>query len=138
MRLLVDTSAWSLALRRKEGVSLSLEQQKVKTELTQAIHDGCVAIIGMIRQEILSGIKEQGRFDKVRSALAPFLDEQIETADHEHAARLYNACRSQGFDVGPVDVLICAVAVRRNWQILSSDSALQRCLDVARKIQENE
>jgi predicted nucleic acid-binding protein len=138
VKLLVDTSVWSLALRRKEGVNLSPEQQRLKAELTQAIHDGRIAVIGMIRQEILSGIKEQGRFDKVRSALAPFLDEQIETADHEYAARLYNECRGQGFEVGPVDLLVCAVAVRRNWQILSSDSALNRCLELARKAQEPE
>jgi hypothetical protein len=35
-------------------------------------------------------------------------------ADHEHAARLYNECRIQGFQAGPVDMLIRAVAMRRN------------------------
>jgi predicted nucleic acid-binding protein len=127
-----------LALRRKEGASLGPEQEKLKTDLTQAIYDGRIAIIGMIRQEILSGIKEQERFQKLKSALAPFRDEQIETADHEYAARLYNECRNQGFEAGPVDMLICTVAVRRNWQVLSSDSGLNRCLELARKVLESE
>jgi predicted nucleic acid-binding protein len=138
VKLLVDTSVWSLALRRKDAASLSSDEQKLKSELTQAIQDGRVAMIGLIRQELLSGIKEQAQFEKVKSALAPFVDEHINTADHEHAARLYNECRSQGFEVGPIDMLICAVAVRRNWQVLSNDSGLSRCLAVARKFQENE
>lgn len=137
MKLLVDTSVWSLALRRKNAASLSPEEQKLKAELTQAIQDGRVAMIGLIRQELLSGIKEQAQFEKVKSALAPFLDEQIDTADYEHAARLYNECRSRGFEVGPVDMLICAVAMRRNWQVLSNDSGLKHCLTVAKKFQEN-
>lgn len=133
MKLLVDTSVWSLALRRKDPAGLSPEERKLKAELAQAIQDGRVAMIGLIRQELLSGIKEQAQFEKVKSALAPFLDEQIDTADHEHAARLYNECRSHRFEVGPVDVLICAVAARRNWQVLSGDSGLNHCLEVAGK-----
>ena len=138
MRLLVDTSVWSLALRRRDAANLSPDEQKLKSELAQAIQDGRVAMIGLIRQELLSGIKDPVQFEKVKSALASFVDEQIDTADHEHAARLYNECRSQGFQVGPVDMLICAVATRRNWQVLSNDSGLNQCWRIAKKFQENE
>jgi predicted nucleic acid-binding protein len=102
----------------------------------QAIQDGRVAIVGLIRQELLSGIKEQAQFEKVKSALASFVDEQIDTADHEHAARLYNECRSQDFEVGPVDMMIWAVAMRRNWQVLSNDSGLNHCLTAAKRFHE--
>ncbi len=134
MKLLVDTSVWSLALRRKDAASLSPDEQKLKDELAQAIQDARVAMIGLIRQELLSGIKEQAQFDKVSAALDPFLDEKIDTADHEYAARLYNECRSQGVEAGTVDMLICAVAMRRKWQVLSSDGGLNRCLIVAKKL----
>jgi predicted nucleic acid-binding protein len=137
VKLLVDTSVWSLALRRKNAANLSPEEQKLKAELSQAIQDGRIAMIGLIRQKLLSGIKERAQFEKVRSALAPFLDEQVDTADYEHAARLYNECRSQGFEVGPADMLISAVAVRRKWQVLSNDSGLKHCLAVAKKFQES-
>jgi len=137
VKLLVDTSVWSLALRRKNAASLTPEEQKLKDALSQAIQDGRVAMIGLIRQELLSGIKEQAQFEKVKSALAPFLDEQVDNADYEHAARLYNECRSQGFEVGPADMLICAVAVRRNWQVLSNDSGLKHRLSVAKKVQDS-
>lgn len=102
-------------------------------ELAQAIQDGRVVTIGLIRQELLSGIKEPAQLEKVKTVLKPFLDQPIDTADYEYAARLYNQCRGEGCAAGTVDMLICAVAVRRKWDVLSSDAALNRCLAVARK-----
>jgi predicted nucleic acid-binding protein len=133
VKLLVDTSVWSLALRRKHNVGLSPEEQKLKAELIQAIQDGRVAMLGILRQELLSGIKEKDQFDKVKAALDPFLDEPTNTADHVHAARLYNECRNQGIEAGTVDILICAVAARRSWKVLSGDARLNRCLAVTKK-----
>ena len=138
MKLLVDTSVWSLALRRKDAASLSTDEQKLKAELVQAIHDGRVAMLGLIRQELLSGINEKVQFDKVKAAFDPYLDEPINTADHEYAARIYNECRIQGVEAGTVDLLICALAVRRGWGVLSSDGGLNRCLAVAKKFHEKQ
>jgi predicted aspartyl protease len=47
VKLLVDTSVWSLALRRKDAASLSTDEQKLKAELVRAIHDGRVAMPGL-------------------------------------------------------------------------------------------
>lgn len=138
MKLLVDSSVWSLALRRKDAASLSPDEQKLKAELAQAIQDGRVAMIGLIRQELLSGIKEEAQFDNLKAALDPFLDERIDTADHEYAARIYNECRNQGVEAGTVDMLICAVAMRRKWQVLSGDGGLNRCFAVAKRLCGNE
>ncbi len=131
MRLLVDTSVWSLALRQKSTAGLSVEEQRLTGELTQAIQDGRVVMIGPIRQELLSGIKEEAQFDKLKQALEPFRDEPIETVDYEHAARLYNLCRNEGAEAGPVDMLVCAIATRYKWQVLSNDAGLNRCLKIA-------
>jgi predicted nucleic acid-binding protein len=138
VKLLVDTSVWTLALRRKNTASLSPEEQKLKAELVQAIQDGRVAMIGLLRQEILSGIKENAQFDKVKAALDPYLDEPIHTADHEYAARVYNECRNQGVEAGTVDILICAIAVRRGWRVLSGDGGLNRCLAITKKFHEKQ
>ena len=134
----MDTSVWSLALRRKDAAVLSPDEQNLKAQLAHDIEDGRVAMIGIIRQELLSGIKEPAQYDKVKAALGPFLDEPIDTADHEYAARLYNECRRHGNEAGPVDMLICAVAVRRNWNVLTSDDALTRCLAIAREFREKQ
>lgn len=131
MRLLVDTSVWSLALRRTSRAGLSPKEQQLTSQLTQAIEDGRVVMIGPIRQELLSGIKEEAQFNKLKRTLEPFRDEPIETADYEQAARLYNLCRSEGAEAGTVDMLICAIATRRKWQVLSSDAGLTRCLQIA-------
>jgi predicted nucleic acid-binding protein len=138
VKLLVDTSVWSLALGRQDAASLSTDEQKLKAELVRAIHDGRVAMLGLIRQELLSGIKEQAQFDKVKAALDPYLDEPINTADHEYAARIYNEYRIQGVEAGTVDILICALAVRRGWEVLSGDGGLSRCLAVAKKFHEKQ
>lgn len=138
MKLLVDTSVWSLALRRKDAGSLNPDEQKLKADLIQAIQDGRVAMLGLIRQELLSGIKEKAQFDKVKAALDSYLDEPINTADHEYAARIYNECLNEGVEAGTIDILICALAARRSWEVLSGDGSLNRCLAVARKFHEKQ
>jgi predicted nucleic acid-binding protein len=130
MKVLADTSVWSLALRRKKTAKLSAAEQHLVASLSEAISDGWVAMIGPIRQELLSGIKEEAQFERLKGALEAFLDEPLETADYEEAARLYNVCRSRGVECGPVDILICAVAARRKWKVLANDAALNKCLEV--------
>lgn len=131
MKLLVDTSVWSLALRRKPAATLSAKEKRLTAILTEAVNDGRVAMIGPIRQESLSGIKEQAQFEKLKNALQAFRDEPIETSDYEEAARFYNLCRTRGVECGPVDILICAVAVRRKWSVLANDALLNKCLQIA-------
>src|ERR1019366_907693 len=130
MKLLADTSVWSLALRRRASATLSSEESRLKAALAEAISDGRVVMIGPIRQELLSGIKERAQFEKLRTALEAFRDEAIDTRDYEEAARFYNVCRGKGLECGPVDILICAVAVRRKWSVLANDALLNRCLQI--------
>jgi hypothetical protein len=130
MKLLVDTSVWSLALRRRASANLSSKESELVKMLTEAISDGLVTMIGPIRQELLSGIKEEAQFEKVKKALKPFRDEPIETSDYEDAARLYNLCRSRGVECGPVDILICALGWRRKWDVLANDSVMKRCAGI--------
>lgn len=135
MKLVVDTSVWSLALRRRATAALTAEEQQLKADLSRAIEDGRVAMLGLIRQELLSGIREAAQFERVRAALEPFVDEQVKTTDHENAARLYNECRRRGVDGGPVDILICAFALQRGWRVLSNDQGLNRCLALGLSLQ---
>lgn len=130
MRVLVDTSAWSLLLRRKNKTNLNKEEQSLLASLTEAIKDGRVAIIGSIRQEVLSGIKDLAQFEKLRSALAAFRDEQLTSRQFEHAARLFNFCRNHGVECGSTDILVCAVASEQKLAILANDSGIARCIEV--------
>jgi hypothetical protein len=127
--VLVDTCVWSLALRRRER-----KDDPDVRELETLIRDGRVQLIGPIRQEILSGIARKAQFDRVRSTLAAFPDLPIEAEDHELAASYYNLCRSKGIQGSKTDFLICAVGVRHELEIYTTDADFERfarCLPIA-------
>lgn len=129
MKVLVDTCAWSLLLRRKKKTTMSGDEQLILASLTEAIKDGRVAMIGPIRQEVLSGIKDLAQYEKLRTALNAFPDEDLTKSHYEDAARLFNICRSRGVECGSTDILICAVTSQKHWTILTYDQGLMRCIE---------
>lgn len=120
MNVLVDTSVWSLALRRKHETLGGNERLHVM-ELSELIREGRAKVIGLVRQELLSGIKSNEQYEKLRLYLRAFPDELIDTSDYEEAAKAGNRCRAKGIVVSIVDVLLCAVTVRRDWSIFTID-----------------
>ena len=120
MNVLVDTSVFSLALRRKNE-SLSTNERFLVAELSELIREGRARMIGLIRQELLSGIKATDQFEKLRVHLRSFPDEVVDTSDYEEAAKAGNRCRAKGVAVSIVDILLCAVAIKRQWAIFTTD-----------------
>jgi len=120
VNVLVDTSIWSLALRRKSQ-DLNPAERAAVAELTYLIKEGRARIIGLVRQELLSGIKTSSQYEKLRAVLRSFPDEPIATADHEAAAKAGNECRAQGVAVSVSDILIGAIAMARDWSIFATD-----------------
>ena len=116
MRILVDTSVWSAALRRKKNAS-----SREADELRSLIADHRVEIIGPIRQELLSGIRETPQFKKLKKHLAAFPDIPLTTDDYVTAAKFFNICKSKGVQGSNTDFLICAVAVRCGMPIFTTD-----------------
>ena len=129
MKLLADTCAWSLMLRRGNPAALIAGDRLMLTPLKDAIQDVRVAMLGPIRQEVLSGIKEPAQFERLRTALAAFPDEPITTAHYEEAARFFNICRSRGVECGAIDILLCAVATRERWSLLTNDGGIKRSME---------
>ena len=125
MMVLVDTPIWSLALRRS-GDRLNPREQKLRGALEQLIGDGMVALPGAIRQELLSGIREPGQYERLRRSLRAFPDISLSVEDYEEAARLSNRCRAEGIAGSAVDFLLCGVALRRPWTIFTSDGDFAR------------
>lgn len=78
-------------------------------------------MIGLIRQELLSGIKATEQYEKLRVHLRSFPDEVVDAPDYEEATKAGNRCRSKGVAVSIVDILLCAVAIRRRWAIFTTD-----------------
>ena len=120
MSVLVDTSIWSLALRhRRRG--LTEADHVLISELANLVGYGRAQLIGPVRQEVLSGIREQAQFVRLREALRLYEETTLVTSDFEEAARMSNECRRRGITGSPVDFLLCAVAERHQWQIFTTD-----------------
>ena len=120
MKILVDTSIWSLALRRSG--THSEKDKSLVSELNELISEVRVAIIGPIRQELLSGISIQTQFDALKERLATFDDIPLTRDDYERAAEFYNTCRKSGIQGSQIDFLICAVAAGREIPIFTTDN----------------
>jgi len=102
-------------------------------ELKRLITCHWAEIIGPIRQEILSGVRDQIQFDQLESHLAPFPDLLLLPEDYVTAAKFYNLCRSKGIQGSNTDFLICAVAVRHDFAVFTTDGDFQqfaRCLPI--------
>jgi predicted nucleic acid-binding protein len=128
VRVLVDTIVWSQALRRGD-TSGSYEVE----ELRHLIDAHLVDIIGPIRQEILSEVLDKSQFERLEADLAAFPDQPLLTEDYVTAANYFNLCRARGIQGSNTDFLICAVAVRQDLAIFTTDrdfSQFAKCLPI--------
>jgi predicted nucleic acid-binding protein len=116
VKVLVDTPIWSYALRSQN------QDFQVETDtLAALIRDQRTMIIGPIRQEILSGYSDLRMFEILRDQLAAFVNTPILDSDYELAAEYSNFCRKNGVHGSHTDFLICAVAIRHDAPIFTSD-----------------
>jgi predicted nucleic acid-binding protein len=129
MMVLVDTPVWSLALRRKPE-QLSPRERQITETLAELVREGRVQMLGPVRQELLSGIREEAQFRKLRDYLRAFPEHPLEAEDYEEAAQMNNRCRARGIAGSAIDFLICAAANRRSWMILTTDRDFQNYASV--------
>lgn len=125
MNVLVDTCIWSLALRRRAEHRNASETAQVEA-LNSAIERGSVKVLGIVRQELLSGIKTKQQFEDLKELMDAFADVETASEDYIEAAKLANACYAKGVAPSVVDMLLCAVATRQGWEIFSTDPDFER------------
>ncbi|MCW5635090.1 MAG: PIN domain-containing protein [Rubrivivax sp.] len=117
MTLLVDTSVWSLALRR-DGPTGSKEVIVLREALSGA---DAVVTTGLVLQELVQGFS--GARDRVavieRFGALPLI--QPDRQDHIAAAEVRNACRRNGVQVGTIDALLIQLCGRYELTLLSTD-----------------
>lgn len=117
MTLLVDTSVWSLALRRDAPT-----ESKEVIALRQAL-DGADAVVttGLILQELLQGFSGPKARDAIieRFGALPLI--QPDRQDHIAAAEVRNACRRGGVQIGTIDALLVHLCGRYGLTLLSAD-----------------
>jgi predicted nucleic acid-binding protein len=122
VRVLVDTSVWSLALRRK-GPSVHRSVEKLASLLKE---DEDVVLTGSILQEILQAFRSEPSFGRVARHLEPFPLLEMERADFVAAASLHRICASSGVSVSTVDCQIATAAIRHECLLLSADKDFER------------
>ena len=117
MTLLVDTSVWSLALRR-DGTA----EAKEVIALREAL-DGADAVVttGLVLQELLQGFSGPKAKEAIieRFGALPLI--QPDRQDHVAAAEIRNACRRAGVQIGTIDALLVQLCGRYEMTLLSSD-----------------
>ena len=116
MTLFVDTSVWSLALRRDAA-----EDAREVAALRAALGAEVVVTTGLVLQELLQGFSGPKARDAVleRFAALPLIPPDRE--DHVAAAELRNACRRRGVQLGTIDALLIQLCRRYELTMLSAD-----------------
>ena len=118
MNLVVDTSVWSLFLRRERRDETDRHVKKLRYHLE---HDDCIHLPGVVLQELLDGVLHSKQFDLLVDYLAPFPLIEFTRSDFIQAARLKNKCRSKGISAGSIDFLIASVCINRSYPLLTAD-----------------
>ena len=118
MNVLVDTSVWSLALRRSPA---TVPPREVVL-LGECLERGDVVVTtGLVLQELLQGFHgpAQGRRILKELSLLPVIMPEVE--DHVAAASLRNHCRRRGVQVGTIDALLARLSIRHGLHLLTAD-----------------
>ncbi len=117
MNVLVDTSVWSLVLRRN-----SPQDDPKAQQLRELIEQGhSIHILGTILQEILEGIRNPADFDRIKTHLQALPMIYPTAEDYVAAAELWSLCMSRGVQLGTVYAQIATVCIRRDMALLTSD-----------------
>ena len=118
MTLMVDTSVWSLALRR-DPISAAPQVRALRNALEG---EEIVVTTGLVLQELLQGFAgPRARKDIIeRFAALPLLGP--DSQDHIDAAELRNSCRRAGVQVGTIDALLAQLCIRFDLTLLTTDN----------------
>jgi predicted nucleic acid-binding protein len=120
MRVLVDTTIWSLALRRRRG-GLSSADQRLVYEWRALVLAERAVLAGPIRQELLSGIRNSTFFQITKDQLQYYEHLLISLDDYDQAAVFANVLHAAGLATSPMDLILCAIAHRWGTPILTTD-----------------
>jgi predicted nucleic acid-binding protein len=127
LSVFVDTSVWSLALRRDSPAS----SREVRA-LVRAIESGeTLLTTGLVLQELLQGFSGPKHRDQIldRFSSVPLLVPDRD--DHVRAAELRNDCRRNGVQVGTIDALLAQLCIRHDLTMLTADQDFRRVAEHA-------
>ena len=125
--IFVDTSVWSLFLRR-DG-----ERQEAQvTRLRTALESGeSIFTTGIVLQEILQGVGNPRSTDLILEHFSAIPCITPQRADHVDAATLRNSCRRSGWQIGTIDALIAQLCIRHGLLLLTTDQDFLRIKNIS-------
>lgn len=130
MNIVVDTSVWSLVLRRD---LVNEDDMHVRT-LRACVEAGHgLVLLGPILQELLDGLRSTKQFSRLLSVLEPIPLAPLNRGTFVLAARIRNECRKKGIQAGPTDFLIAAACVEAGYPLLTADQDFQqiaKCIEL--------
>lgn len=118
MNLVVDTSVWSLLLRRPRVDEGNPFVRAFRSHIRS--NDG-IFLVGNILQELLDGLRNKKDFERLVRLLEPFPLMQLERATYIAAAELRQQCRSKGVQAGSIDCLIATACIQHGYPLLTAD-----------------
>ena len=116
MTVLVDTSVWSLALRRDRP-----SNSPAIAALRAALKSDLVVTTGLIVQELLQGFLPERTQSEIRRRFGALPVVQPTRDEHIAAAELRNSCRRAGVQLGTIDALIAQLCITHDLVLLSTD-----------------
>jgi len=119
--LLVDTSVWSLALRR-DARAEGVEVQALRTALAG---NQSVVTTGLILQELLRGFSGPRARREIIEKFSALPLIPPDRQDHIEAAELRNRCRRAGVQIGTIDALLIQLCARHDLIMLTTDRDLR-------------
>lgn len=123
MNLVVDTSVWSLVLRRPRVDDSDIHVQTFRAHLES---NNRLFLIGNILQELLDGLRSSKQFDRLVQLLEPFPLLELDRSTYIAAAKLRTTCRTKGVLAGPIDFLIAAACCQYGYPLLTADQDFSR------------
>jgi len=123
VNLVVDTSVWSLVLRRPRVDDSNIHVQAFRQHLES---NNRLFLTGNILQELLEGLRSPKQFDQLVQLLEPFPLLELDRSTYITAARFRTLCRAKGVQASPVDFLIAAACTQHGYPLLTADQDFSR------------
>jgi len=116
--LFVDTSVWSLALRRDQQ-----QQDREVKLLHRALSEGiAIFTTGLVLHELLQGFQGAKASNQIieRFDALPFI--VPDKFDYIQAAGIRSNCRREGIQTGTIDALLAQLCLRYELELLTTDN----------------
>jgi predicted nucleic acid-binding protein len=121
VKILVDTSVWSLALRREP-----LVEHPAVRRLQAVLGKADVVLTGLVLQEVLQAFRVEATVRRVARRLSVFPLLQLDRRHYESAATIHRACASRGIAAATSDCQIASAAIAHGCALLSADEDFSR------------